>query len=48
LKRKFENTRMKEKKKLEDIVNYNYKLCLKFSIEFLDSLADDINKISLD
>jgi hypothetical protein len=48
LKRRFQNTRIKEKKKLEDMVTSNYKLCLKFSIEFLDSLANDIDKISLD
>lgn len=48
LKRQFQRTKVKEKKKLEDMIKHNHDLCLKCCIEFMNSLADDIKEISLD
>jgi hypothetical protein len=47
-KREFQRTRVKEKKKLEDIIMSNHDLCLKYTVAFMNSLADDIQKIELD
>lgn len=47
-KKNFHRTRLKEIKKLESMIWQNYNLCLSRTIEFMDALAVDIEKISLE